>query len=322
MAQYGLNNSAFFAEECQDEIYALKLAGKKDDALSGRGTTRPVLSWKRLSVPSSVQINVSFLQQLRKPSSQPSVQQDQDELKHLALNLLDSNSYKQRIINPLCQHFSSNPTIKNFYKEKITDQEHAQINERITLQQRQFANHESREKIRKHNAIREVFDYLIDEEISDILKECENNEVGIFEKAICRLSEPGTLVRLRKTIALRYNKEETSYVPLTKSEQIPIQKTSKQAATSSSRAQETDTSKKRQPRTKLGLDAALKQITNTKSNVAFEGWSEARIRSFKMIEKNPNSYYYRFNEPGQEQRRGPWTEVAFTKYNEHCSTAY
>lgn len=134
-------------------------------------------------------------QQLRKPSSQPSVQQDQDELKHLALNLLDSNSYKQRlislflffsslkfnrIINPLCQHFSSNPTIKNFYKEKITDQEHAQINERITLQQRQFANHESREKIRKHNAIREVFDYLIDEEISDILKECENNEVGIF----------------------------------------------------------------------------------------------------------------------------------------------
>ncbi|KAL9541823.1 hypothetical protein PS6_010123 [Mucor atramentarius] len=319
MAQYGLNNSAFFAEECQDEIHALKLGG----ALSSRGTTRPVLSWKRLSVPSSVQINVSFLQQLRKPLSGPSVQQDQDELKHLALNLLDSNSYKQRIINPLCQHFSSNPTIKNFYKEKITDQEHAQINERITLQQRQFANHESREKIRKHNAIREVFDYLVNEEISDILKECENNE----EKAICRLSEPGTLVRLRKTIALRYNKEETSYVPLTNSEQIPIQKPSKQAATSSRKAQETDTSKERQessilyyrklganeignrqPRIKLGLDAALKQITNTKSNVAFEGWSEARIRSFKMIEKNPNSYYYRFNEPGQEQRRGPWTE--------------
>lgn len=76
----------------------------------------------------------------------------------------------------------------------------------------------------------------------------------------------------------------------------------------------------RQPRTKLGLDAALKQITNTKSKVGFEGWSEARIRSFKMIEKNPNSYYYRFNEPGEEQRRGPWTEVVV--FNEHAiSTA-
>lgn len=29
-----------------------------------------------------------------------------------------------------------------------------------------------------YSTIREVFDYLSDEEISDILKECENNEVG------------------------------------------------------------------------------------------------------------------------------------------------
>lgn len=39
----------------------------------------------------------------------------------------------------------------------------------------------------------------------------------------------------------------------------------------------------------------------------FEGWSSARIRAYQMIEKNPNSYYYRFNAPGEEQRKGPWT---------------
>ncbi|GAN08422.1 conserved hypothetical protein [Mucor ambiguus] len=284
MTQYGLNNSAFFAEECQDEIHALKLAGK-DDEMSDRGT-KPLLSWKLLPVPSSVQINALFLQQLRTSLPKPSVQQDQNDIKHSVIALFDSNSYKQ-----------SNPTTKNFYKEEITDQEHAQINERITLQQRQFANHELREKIRMYSAIREVFDYLSDEEISDILKECENNEVGLLEKTICRLSESGTLAQLRKTIALRYNKEETSYVPQIQPGQILAKKSSKQAAT-----------KKRQPRIKLGLDAALKQITNTKAKVAFEGWSEARIRSFKMIEKNPNSYYYRFNEPGEEQKRGPWTE--------------
>ncbi|KAF1800853.1 Homeodomain-like DNA binding domain-containing transcription factor [Mucor lusitanicus] len=253
------------------------LAGK-DDEMSDRGT-RPLVSWKALPVPNSIQINAAFLQKLRTPLPKPSVQQDQVDMKDLTIALFNSNSYKQ--------------STKNFYKEEITDQEHAQINERVTLQQRQFANHESRQRIRMYRAIREVFDYLSDEEISDILKECENNE----EKAICRLSEPGTLAQLRKTIALRYNKEETSYVPLIKSGQIPSQTAPKQATT-----------KNRQPRTKLGLDAALKQITNTKSKVGFEGWSEARIRSFKMIEKNPNSYYYRFNEPGEEQRRGPWTE--------------
>lgn len=26
-----------------------------------------------------------------------------------------------------------------------------------------------------------------------------------------------------------------------------------------------------------------------------------------MIDQNPNSYYYRFNAPGEEQRKGPWT---------------
>ena len=58
---------------------------------------------------------------------------------------------------------------------------------------------------------------------------------------------------------------------------------------------------------RLALDDALKQVKEN-PNKAFEGWSQARIRAFKMIERNPNSYYYRFNAPGEEQRKGPWTE--------------
>ena len=41
----------------------------------------------------------------------------------------------------------------------------------------------------------------------------------------------------------------------------------------------------------------------------FEGWSEARIRAYNLIETKPNSYYYRFNEPGEKQRNGAWSEV-------------
>jgi hypothetical protein len=72
--------------------------------------------------------------------------------------------------------------------------------------------------------------------------------------------------------------------------------------------------KKRQSRTKLGLDAALKQFTDNldaEPDKAFEGWSEARIKSFKLIDQNPNSYYYRFNEPGEVQKTGQWTEVIY-----------
>jgi len=44
---------------------------------------------------------------------------------------------------------------------------------------------------------------------------------------------------------------------------------------------------------------------------AFEGWSEARIKAYKMIGINPNTYYYRFNAPGEKQRNGAWTPVSF-----------
>jgi hypothetical protein len=27
-----------------------------------------------------------------------------------------------------------------------------------------------------------------------------------------------------------------------------------------------------------------------------------------MIEKNPNSYYYRFNAPGEHQKKGKWSD--------------
>lgn len=59
---------------------------------------------------------------------------------------------------------------------------------------------------------------------------------------------------------------------------------------------------------RLALDDALKQVqeNGTNGDKAFEGWSEARIRAYQMIEQNPNSYYYRFNAPGEIQRKGQW----------------
>ena len=42
------------------------------------------------------------------------------------------------------------------------------------------------------------------------------------------------------------------------------------------------------------------------------GWSEARIKAFRNREKNPNQYYYRFNDPGEPQATGKWGTSAAT----------
>lgn len=68
---------------------------------------------------------------------------------------------------------------------------------------------------------------------------------------------------------------------------------------------------------RLCLDEAVKQAQQHQQvdpEKAFEGWSEARIYAYRMIDENPNSYYYRFNAPGEVQRRGQWSKVTFVHW--------
>lgn len=52
---------------------------------------------------------------------------------------------------------------------------------------------------------------------------------------------------------------------------------------------------------RLLLDDALK------SNTTMEGWSNARKRAYSQREVCPNAYYYRFNDPGEQQAKGGWS---------------
>jgi hypothetical protein len=44
------------------------------------------------------------------------------------------------------------------------------------------------------------------------------------------------------------------------------------------------------------------------SSVDMTGWSEARRYAYEKRESKPNSYYYRFNAPGEKTKKGPFTE--------------
>lgn len=37
-------------------------------------------------------------------------------------------------------------------------------------------------------------------------------------------------------------------------------------------------------------------------------WSEVKNKAWKQRKRNPNAFYYRFNEPGEENKVGPWSE--------------
>lgn len=50
---------------------------------------------------------------------------------------------------------------------------------------------------------------------------------------------------------------------------------------------------------KLKLDDAVSQGS-------MAGWSSARVRAWKLRDTNPNAYYYRFNEVGEQQKHGKW----------------
>lgn len=65
-------------------------------------------------------------------------------------------------------------------------------------------------------------------------------------------------------------------------------------------SQKTEHKKKSAPKqTKHFTDQQLRAL----------GWSDARIKAWNNKDKNPNAYYYRFNDPGIPQATGPWTDV-------------
>jgi hypothetical protein len=66
----------------------------------------------------------------------------------------------------------------NFFYEEVTEEEREIIAQRVALQQRQFAAYERREHVRKSKRIRKMFDYVCDEEILELLKDCNEDEVS------------------------------------------------------------------------------------------------------------------------------------------------
>jgi hypothetical protein len=69
---------------------------------------------------------------------------------------------------------------ESVFSSEVTENEKDIIAKRVALQQRQFAEYERREKARKSQKIKAMFDYVGDEEIEEMLDDCGNDEVRKF----------------------------------------------------------------------------------------------------------------------------------------------
>ncbi|KAI8875491.1 hypothetical protein K501DRAFT_233613 [Backusella circina FSU 941] len=249
-------------------------------------------NWKSVPVPEFVKVN-PILAKLRQVKQKI---EDNSDTEYESYKIDTTESEKIETIRK-----------ENVFGEEVTESERDIIQQRVALQQRQFKEFQRREQARKSKKILAIYDYLSAEEIEEMLEDCKDDE----EEVIVRLTQDDYLLGIRKTIATKHAPEvETNKHLMSVEQQAAYEQLLKKRSETLKKT--TNDSAKKQYRMggRLGLDEALKQIQENQVDPekAFEGWSQARIRAYQMIDQNPNSYYYRFNAPGEVQRKGQWAE--------------
>ncbi|KAF8935396.1 hypothetical protein BGZ47_009965 [Haplosporangium gracile] len=191
------------------------------------------------------------------------------------------------------------------FEQDVTEKEMDIIQQRVAFQQRQFAAYEEKEKQRRYKKLKSHYGYLVEAEIDEALEDCANDEDDVF----VQFSTLGYLEKIRRIIAIRNHKPAT--VTVMDDQQRARYEEHLKKRREAPRMRTTAHMKKQyRMGGRLGLDEALKQIQENKvdASKAFEGWSDARIKAYAAIDKKPNTYYYRFNAPGEVQRKGAWTK--------------
>ncbi|KAG1383435.1 hypothetical protein G6F61_001369 [Rhizopus arrhizus] len=260
--------------------------------------------WKQVSIPDSIQVS-PLLTKLRQLTLQVKEDTNEEE-SNFKIDLAENEKIE---------------TVRkeNMFGEEVTESEMDIIQKRVALQQRQFQEFEKREYKRKSIKIKGVYGYLSDEEISEMLVDCSHDE----EEVIVRLTQPTYLLDIRRTIATKHAPEvEVSHNAMSEEQLTAYKQLLKKRSETLKKT--TNDSAKKQYRMcgRLSLDEAIRQAQDNQDKLdkAFEGWSQARIRAYSMINENPNSYYYRFNAPGEEQRKGQWNaeerKLFFQRLNE------
>ncbi|KAJ3096830.1 adenylate kinase [Phlyctochytrium planicorne] len=177
------------------------------------------------------------------------------------------------------------------FGDDVNEEEKLVIKKRMELQQMQFQLYERCETLRKMCHVQTVYPHLKEEEIEEALKDTKD------EDAVAELfSDPAYLVAIRERIEFLKSQKQT---PLNSKIQRPSTQPDESTKRRVVRQKNKSTLTINEAVTKLNMGAKPADI--------FKGWSAARVQAYKNIDKAPNSYYYRFNAPGEVQITKAWT---------------
>ena len=90
---------------------------------------------------------------------------------------------------------------ESVFNTEITETDMTIIQKRVEQQQKQFQEYQRRERAKKIEKIRSMFEYLTNEEI---LKAFKENDLKMKKNTILKFTELEYLYQIRKRIALQY----------------------------------------------------------------------------------------------------------------------
>ena len=222
--------------------------------------------------------------------------------------------------------------------EEFTDEDYEKLciklslqNEQVKISKRtnlillffQFKKHQIRDIKTKVERIKSTFSRLTSEEIFFALKEFEYNEeevtlcltknefINQMRNQIAQIRKDkkapksdAVVVRDEAESELSEDEENDNIVSSEEESSEPEESEYKATVNNKKRLLYSSNSKANSSKkaSRLRLDDALANVAD------MEGWSEARIRAYQGMKKNPNAYFYRFNAPGETQKNGPWSK--------------
>eukprot|EP00123_Amoebidium_parasiticum_P006181 comp17201_c0_seq1/m.16131 comp17201_c0_seq1/g.16131 ORF comp17201_c0_seq1/g.16131 comp17201_c0_seq1/m.16131 type:complete len:528 (-) comp17201_c0_seq1:483-2066(-) len=206
-------------------------------------------------------------------------------------------------------HEETSTTENHLTKKEISEEDRVLMEQRIAQQQRQFERHRRREEQRKVRRMLEVADYLNEEEAQRALADCKGDE----EEVILRFADGSRdyLAEIRREIAIEGGREVLANADAAGVYHVAHAADGKKRLRSSARRQTQEDRERLKTYVykRLSLNDALRALKSCDNiEEAMKDWSPARKQAYKLIDENPNAYYYRFNAPGEEQRNGAWTK--------------
>eukprot|EP01080_Neovahlkampfia_damariscottae_P012754 gene12754-7030_t len=229
----------------------------------------------------------------------------------------------------LLESEEQNPTLTQFQQE-LSPEEKELIVANMKRQKKNFLLLKQRDRKHRVLKVKIVHPYLSNEEIITSLE----NDCETEEESVVHFTNFSYLHEIRRKIAVAHGIEDSMEIEQIENSNKKTKKGNKiENETDEDIDDEFDSRRKRKQKKKKKKDLSEEELAKENyvrkrlklddalsKSESFEGWSPARIKAYKLLDTNPNAYYYRFNAPEENQKNGAWSKEEKELFFERIKT--